>query len=630
MTMTGITATVVNGVQEISTAHLVTGTATASDESLLMIGSAYLRASTTGVITIQRCILFVNDLPSNYETNQAVLSYNGDSTSRTDTSASIRIQQSHLQVRGTARRNFFLSELTQSSIREVNATKQYFVYTCPGAIMNEVSFYGISVWEIVGAPSVFYKVSVDNCGNGYLNWEAGRLDIYYFKATNCGRDAWHNSGPNHHWNNVSFNRNNIDGGVSRYREGWTTCWEFQDTSFAKIQDALLILRDDFDTGGSFAEVGRWTTNANGRLSGTKDSRTRTTGSDTERGALFIQTGNGNGGWRVVQPRIEIRSYGHLADASYGPASNFSISAPIGTLSSTGAAETFSAFFMPVDTNLVATKATALAYTELETAQKLYDRAKAEWRDNDGYPLLTKTGSVVSLTTFNLTLNNGAGTAYAFATGTITIKTAALTGSVALTSGVLSAALTDGGAYTYTGGTLTDSTALPWLEAGTIGIGGAATFAFNTTGTVIVNASPTAPSTYNLTGTHEGTLDLRNLTAHAITIQVPAGVITTTANNTGGTITVSVPSVSYTLTLTGIVAGSEVRAYTGSDPSTAVEIAATESSGTTFNITHSGGNTAGYIAVRKTDYKFVKILVTYGNASSSLSVSQPADPWYRNP
>jgi hypothetical protein len=92
----------------------------------------------------------------------------------------------------------------------------------------------------------------------------------------------------------------------------------------------------------------------------------------------------------------------------------------------------------------------------------------------------------------------------------------------------------------------------------------------------------------------------------------------------------VPPVTYTLTLTGLVAGSEVRAYTGTDPATAVELTATESSGTTFPINHTGGAVAGFIVVRKSDYKFLKISVSYESASSSLPVSQQPDPWYVNP
>lgn len=92
----------------------------------------------------------------------------------------------------------------------------------------------------------------------------------------------------------------------------------------------------------------------------------------------------------------------------------------------------------------------------------------------------------------------------------------------------------------------------------------------------------------------------------------------------------VPPVTYTLTLTGLVAGSEVRAYTGTDPATAVELTATESSGTTFPINHTGGDVAGFIVVRKSDYKFLKINVSYESASSSLPVSQQPDPWYANP
>jgi len=95
-------------------------------------------------------------------------------------------------------------------------------------------------------------------------------------------------------------------------------------------------------------------------------------------------------------------------------------------------------------------------------------------------------------------------------------------------------------------------------------------------------------------------------------------------------TTYVPPITYAMTLTDLVAGSEVRAYTGTDPTTAVQIAAVESSGTSYAINHSSGGTAGFIVIRKTDYKFIKLPITYASANVSQSISQQRDPWYANP
>lgn len=45
--------------------------------------------------------------------------------------------------------------------------------------------------------------------------------------------------------------------------------------------------------------------------------------------------------------------------------------------------------MIVDSNVTQTnKATVLAYTSISTLDQLYDRMKAEWRENDAFPLFT--------------------------------------------------------------------------------------------------------------------------------------------------------------------------------------------------------------------------------------------------
>lgn len=89
--------------------------------------------------------------------------------------------------------------------------------------------------------------------------------------------------------------------------------------------------------------------------------------------------------------------------------------------------------------------------------------------------------------------------------------------------------------------------------------------------------------------------------------------------------------SNTLTFTGLVAGSEVRCYTGTDPATAVEIGGTESSGTSFSFTHSAGGTAGFIRVFALGYQpFNYDPYTYAAADTTLLVQQVVDRNYVNP
>ena len=91
-----------------------------------------------------------------------------------------------------------------------------------------------------------------------------------------------------------------------------------------------------------------------------------------------------------------------------------------------------------------------------------------------------------------------------------------------------------------------------------------------------------------------------------------------------------PPVAYTVTLSGLIAGTEVRAYLGTDPSTATVIDSTESSGASFVFAHTSPASDGFIVVRKANYKFLRIAITYSSSDVSLTVSQVADPWYLNP
>jgi hypothetical protein len=84
-----------------------------------------------------------------------------------------------------------------------------------------------------------------------------------------------------------------------------------------------------------------------------------------------------------------------------------------------------------------------------------------------------------------------------------------------------------------------------------------------------------------------------------------------------------------VTLTGLVAGSEIRAFVGT-PDSATLLASTESSGTSYTFNQSEGGNAGFIVVRKLDYVFVKIDLTYSGSNISIPVQQRRDRDYLNP
>jgi hypothetical protein len=124
-----------------------------------------------------------------------------------------------------------------------------------------------------------------------------------------------------------------------------------------------------------------------------------------------------------------------------------------------------------------------------------------------------------------------------------------------------------GVANLTGGTLAGGTAT--LAAGTQGIayngvtlnlGAAATYTF-TADTCLVKVTPTAPSTYVFgSGSFNGTLTVNNMAAHAITIEIPAGVTTSTIGNTGGAITFSAPAIYQSVTVSGFSTTSRLQIY----------------------------------------------------------------------
>lgn len=86
----------------------------------------------------------------------------------------------------------------------------------------------------------------------------------------------------------------------------------------------------------------------------------------------------------------------------------------------------------------------------------------------------------------------------------------------------------------------------------------------------------------------------------------------------------------TVTLTGLLAGSEVRAFLGTNPSTATQISGIESSGTSFSFSHSVGGQGGYIVVFALNRQPVTIPLTYVASDVSIPIQQVIDRVYVNP
>ena len=135
---------------------------------------------------------------------------------------------------------------------------------------------------------------------------------------------------------------------------------------------------------------------------------------------------------------------------------------------------------------------------------------------------------------------------------------------------------------------------------------------------------TVAGTYTITNSEIGSVS--NSSGGAVVVN-PVGT-TTIGTNNGPDITINAAAV--TVTLTGLVAGSEVRAYVGTNPATAVEIDSTESSGTTFQFSQTEAGNDGFIVIRALGYDFIKIPITYEAASQSIPIQQRVDRYYSNP
>lgn len=147
---------------------------------------------------------------------------------------------------------------------------------------------------------------------------------------------------------------------------------------------------------------------------------------------------------------------------------------------------------------------------------------------------------------------------------------------------------------------------------------------------------TTPGTYTFTGNTfsgygaNGTTDacIYNNSGGAVTINIAGGGDTPTIRNGAGAST-TVNNV-VTLALTNLKTGTEVRAYLGTDPATATEIDAVESSGTSFTFGHSVGGQDGYIMIHALGYQSIRLDLTYSNSNASIPIQQQVDRQYENP
>jgi len=468
MTIANITTTSDNGVERITNNQQVTGTGGSAgsidSESVILDGptSVLETGLSVGEINIDRSIITIDSDVDNGNDENSILNYGG----REVTTTNLRLRNSTILIKPLSNRiNIQLTEISDSKIIESDDTIQAYIYTGTDSIVTNVYFRGFNTWELYKQPADLINVVVDTCQSGYLNWEAGRLDFIGFDTINLvGQELTIGAGDltNNcwHWNNgANFDNTNIamTKSEARYYDGRTICWQFRnrDTN-NRIEFVKVKIKDDFPgNGASMIERGEYISNNMGRLTGIWDSRLRTTGIQTNRQELFlienaaVRVDEGNPGaysypttaytgWDPTIPGLRTNSYNYALDSVVNEIEikAFLYEAPlryingdildlvqIGSIDGTYQAVDYVNFILVPDLGITqTTQATVDAYTTLETLDKAYDRIKAEWYNNDAYPLPEFAGGVLNLGTIDLFVDGNAVTAYAFTAGDIIIST----------------------------------------------------------------------------------------------------------------------------------------------------------------------------------------------------------------
>jgi len=120
-----------------------------------------------------------------------------------------------------------------------------------------------------------------------------------------------------------------------------------------------------------------------------------------------------------------------------------------------------------------------------------------------------------------------------------------------------------------------------------------------------------------------TADVNNTSGSAIEVAKTSGSNPVTSTGSGVTFTSAVG-----FELTNLVAGTEVRVFTGTAGASAVAIGGIESSGTTFSMSHSSDGVAGFYVLIKPGYVYQKVTLTFSALDASYPVQQRIDNNYK--
>lgn len=440
-TIVGITTTNDNGVLRVTDTQTVASSGIIDGETIIVTGNGRVQ----GDINITSSQLKFFGITSTGSGDTAPFTY-GD---RADNSVHLRIMGSSSIIFETAgaRRNILISELsTGSEIIETGTPGQLFVYSQTDAVITDAIFRGIRVHEVYRAFSKFFNVQYVDTGIGQLNWEAGRLDRYGIDipSTTSGWYSWIGQGSASNafwdWNPVFIDGTKIihQNGNAKYYMGYTISYKFLDKfSGNPVSNVRVVYKDDRSSVGS-GEVlrGEYFTDATGVLTGDVDSLDLSVGSDISRPTLYVLTNqsritsgttvvgsgfpdNTNYALDTLSSKLLIRSYLHTENSE-----DLSLNSEIGKIDADLNVVEFSNYYLTLDSGVTETDmSTVLGYTSLDDLSTFYDRAKAEWVNNDDYPVFTGSSSTIDLGSTSLIVNSTSASVYSYdvPSDTVTIK-----------------------------------------------------------------------------------------------------------------------------------------------------------------------------------------------------------------
>ena len=481
---TGANTTRTNGVLFIGDALNLGANQIATAETIVIQGNGAIRANDAiagNEVILRDCSIFIDGLTADYSTLTSRFSYASASERRGSTSAAdLTLDRCTLIQRESAgsgsRRHYFISNLYDTTIvcegnrtiflvTEIGAKiKNLYLKKCDSlqpsgsfsycvgltldATLLEMANFGRLDTDglTVLNPTSLYPVALTG-GLGVLNsmylWNKGSgVDVTKLKMVNASRaGAGYGQGAGY------------DGNY--FFEGYTASWQFvNQVDSAPVSGVKLCYYDDIDSiytyTGTLAKRAEYVTNAAGKLVGTWDSRTRTTGASQVRDALFLlanrtnATGANitgtvytNGGvshcLRPTAKQIAVKSYLHQVNPAFVQGTAYEIASKIGAVNELFAASAYQPFFLALDASISQpNQATVDAYAAIDSAAQLYDRAKSAWYANEGYPLVARSGNTIDLGNYNLVINASASSAYAFSGNTITIKSSQFAGNLTTT------------------------------------------------------------------------------------------------------------------------------------------------------------------------------------------------------